>query len=429
MKYPLSFLVFSAWLVGCGPVVETNETSASGSGGAGASGAGGSGSSGGWSGVGGFDAGPSALCEPLTKPSVDMLPLCGSGDAPCQILEEELLAVPPAYRNDAPALSLDAVCNPRILFSSAEGEYKGFFAVRKAVGDWEVNPTPFPVAAAGLVSVAPDLPVALVNDGAFGASLWSFSAAGWDLVENVPKEGTNLVRGFAIGNTGELFAGFRGPADELLFGRYGSSWSVETLGGTPFPFPVAVSPEGAPHLVAWEVVNGAWEIHWHAPPLAHEVAMPLGSGTLQADAYRLALAATAADAANPQGKPHVLALRQLPDFTFELVYMTREGKNAWTATPLDEVPQGSTVYPLGIVTDAAGAVRLFYSRFEIGAPTTGRLVVAAPHPGGITQAVVTEGFAAFGATFDRDGAGRIHVALYELGTMSDVGIRYLVLGP
>ncbi|MDC3957537.1 hypothetical protein [Polyangium jinanense] len=418
MKYPLSFLVFAAWLAGCGPVVDTNDTSTSGSGGAGGS-----------SGVGGFGPAPSARCVPLTKPSVDMLPLCGSGDAPCQILEEELLVVPPAYRNDAPALSLDASCRPRILFSSAVNEYKGFYAVRKAAGDWEVNPTPFDSATAGLVSITPDVPVALVNDGAFGASLWSFTAEGWSLVDHVPEEGTNLARGFAIGQTGELFAGFRGPGDELLFGRHGSSWSVEMLGGTPFPFPVVVSPEGAPHLIAWEAVNGAWELHWHAPPLAHEVVMPLGSGTLQADSYRLVLGATGADEANPQGKPHVLALRQLSDFTFELVYVTREGTNAWTVTPIEQVPQGVTVYPLGVVTDEASSVRLFYSRFEIGAPTTGQFVVAAPHPGGIAQAVVTEGFSAFGATFDRDGAGRLHVALYELGISSDVGIRYLVLSP
>ncbi|MDC0746626.1 hypothetical protein [Polyangium mundeleinium] len=428
MKYLLAFLGFSAGLAGCGPVVDTIDTSTSGSGGAGASGAGGSGGAGGSSGVGGLGAGPSALCKPLTKPSGPAQPLCGL-EAPCQVLEEELLVVPPAYRNDAPALSLDASCHPRILFSSATGEYKGFYAVRKAVGDWQVTPTPFDSATAGLVSIAPDLPVALMNDGAFGASLWSFSAEGWSLVEDVPEEGTHLARGFALGPTGELFAGFRGPGDELLLGRYGSSWSVETLGGTPFPFPVVVSPEGAPHLIAWEAVNGAWEIHWHAPPLAHEVVMPFGSGTLQADAYRLVLGTTAADVVNPQGKPHILTLRQLADFTFELVYVTREGKDTWTVMPLEKVPQDSTVYPLGIVTNEAGAVRLFYSRVKFASPTAGQLVVAAPVPGGPKQAVVTEGFSPLGATFDRDGVGRIHVALYEFNTTSDIGIRYLVLGP
>lgn len=432
MKYLLlPFLGFTSWLVGCGPVVDTTSTSASssGSGGAGASGGGGVGGSGGSSGVGGFGAGPSAPCVPLTKPSMPTVPLCGPGDAPCQVLHEEVLPVPPAYRNDAPALLLDPTCQPRILFSTAVGEYKGFYGVRGAEGGWEVSPTPFAMATGGLVSIAPDLPVALANDGAFGASLWSFSAGGWNLVEDVPAEGTHFGRGFALAKTGELFAGFRGPGDEYLFGRYGSSWNIETLGGTPTPPAVAVSPEGKPHLIAWEAKNGAWELHWRAPPLPSEQALAV-SGSLQADVMRPALAVTAADAQNPEGKPHILALRTLQNFSAEVVYVTREGQDTWAVTVLEQVSPDERVYLLGIVTDEAGAVRLFYSRTNPAAPAAGRLIVASPHSDvGIPSAIVTEGFSPYGATFERDGSGRIHVALYELGLSSDVDIRYMVLGP
>lgn len=428
MKHLLPFLGFVSCLAGCGPVVDTGGASTSGSGGAGGSG-------GGSSGVGGFGAGPSAPCAPPNEPSVPPAPLCGSGAVPCQVLDEELLPAPPAYRNDAPALSLDPFCRPRILFSRAEnGQYEGFFAVRKAKGDWTVDSTPFAMATAGLVSIAPDVPVALVNDGAFGASLWSFSAEGWSLVEGVPEEGTNFARGFAVGKNGELFAAFRGPGDELLFGRYGSSWHIDVLGATPTPPPVVVSPEGVPHVIAWEAESGAWSLHWHSPPLPDEIFSSLEESLL-ADVQRPVLAVTAADAVNPQGKPHVLHLTPVPPAipgpAFELSYTTRTGDDHWTQWPIETVQEGTTVIPLGIVTDEAGSVRLFYSRVKFDAPSAGQLLVASPDPaGGVSQvAVVTEGSSPIGATFDRDGAGRIHVALYEFNATSDIGIRYLVLGP
>ncbi|MRG97910.1 hypothetical protein [Polyangium spumosum] len=431
MKTHLALFVFVSGLAGCGSVVDTGGSTST----AASSGSGGDGGiGGGSSGAGGFGAGPSAPCVPAEGPEGPPSPLCGPGATPCQVLHDELLPVPPAFRNDAPALSLGASCQPQILFSSAEnGQYNGFYAARKAPGDWQVSPTPFAMATAGLVSVGAGLPVALVNDGAFGASLWSFTAEGWVLVADVPAAGTHLARGFALGKHGELFAGFRGPGDELLFGRYGSSWNVEALGGTPSPFAVAVSPEGVPHMVAWEAKSGAWALHWHAPPLPDEILLPL-EGSLLADLQRPALAVTAADEVNPEGRPHVLHLTpvppEIPGPELELSYATRTGEHHWTQWPIEPVEPGTTVIPLGIVTDGAASVRLFYARSKFDAPSAGQLVVASRDPSfGLSQAVVAEGFSPIGATFERDGAGRIHVALYEFHATSDIGVRYLVLGP
>jgi len=348
---------------------------------------------------------------------------------PCQILEDELLDVPPAYRNDAPSLKLDLLCQPQLLFSSANNGYKGFFATRKAPFDWTVIPMPVDLATGALLQNDMGHLYAVANDGAFGGSLWAFTAEGWKHVADVPEKVTSLERGVALAEGGQILAGFSGDAGELHLGVFGASWTVEQLGQSAAPPPLALSEDGAPSLVAWSSESGEWALRWYSPPYPSEIAMPFGSGSLTSDAQRPVLAVTAADAQNPMGKPHVLAMRSAPDFAHELVYLTRQGEGAWDVRPIEPVPAGTMVWPLGIVTDAAGEVRLFYSRYEATKPGTGSLVVAWPEGSGVQTAVVTEGFSAFGASFDRDGAGRIHAALYTLGLSSDVSIRYMVLGP
>jgi hypothetical protein len=398
-----------------------------GPGGNGSGGAGGASSSGGtgaFSGVGGSAPDP---CLPPDAGSLS--PMCGPSST-CQILVDEILPVPPGYRNDAPALALGSGCAPIVLFSLAENaKYEGFLGVRTAPASWLVSPTPFPLATAGIAVKEAGL-LAFPNDGAFGAGLWAFVGDQWHSVGAMPAMATHMARGFTQANNGVLYTAFKTDIDELFLGTFDDGWTLSKLGQTPTPPPVAVSPEGQPHVVAWEPSAGAWALHWYAAPSAPEIVLPI-TGQLLAEVQRPALAVTAADAGNPQGKPHVLGLRALPDFTAELVYATRTGKDAWSVVSLEKPEPGIRYTPLGIVTDETGDVRLFYGRGAVTLePAQARVVVAWPSGGaGPGKAVVLEGIDALGATFQRDGLGNVHAAMYTVAEFTQFDVRYTVFGP
>jgi hypothetical protein len=408
-------------LLACSSEVRTDVTNTS----QGSGGGGGSASS---SGVGAsWDAGGAPL-EPCLPPDAppSPAPLCGPPDAPCQVLVDELLPVAPAFRNDAPAISLDKACAPSLLFSVAEnGLYNGFFARRNAPDDWSVSPTPFALATAGLGTYGDGRPFAFPNDGAFGAGLWALEGDAWTSLADVPKKVTHSAHGFAQANNGAILAAFRTDIDELVLGSFDGAWSLSQIGQTPYAPLVALSPEGWPHVAAWSAESGSWALHWYAPPSNAELPMLVG-GTLQAEVLPFALAATAADPQNPQGKPHLLWLSQLPDFTFNLMYAVRVHENTWSVVPVEYAAEGATYRPLGIVTDDSGDVRLFYTRAKASAPGEEQVVVAWP---GVGKAVLFEGRNALGATFQRDGAGRIHVAMYTVSEPSKFDVRYVLLGP
>jgi len=419
-NYVLVASLFS--LLACGSEIKTVDGTST-------SGAGGAGAGGGASATVGVGGAPPNPCMPPDGPA-SPAPLCGPS-APCQILAEEILPVKPAFRNDAPALSLDTLCHPRILFSVAEnGAYEGFDAIQKAPGDWSVFPTPFALATAGL-SNGPEIPFAFPNDGAYGASLWAFSAEGWKKVEDVPAQVTHRAQGFSRIGDGKIAAAFVSDVSELILGTYDGKWTLSTLGDTSSPPPIAISPEGSPHVVTWSPVSGNWSLTWHAPPAAEEIALPLGEGgVLGSEVQRPALAVTMADAQNPQGKPHILALRSAPNNTLELVYVTREAENTWTVVPIEKTIAGTTLVPLAIVTGEAGEVRLFYSRYRPTLPGQGNILVAWPNgPDAVSKEILVSGTDAFGGTFERDGAGRIHIAMYTFAQPSQFDVRYWVVGP
>lgn len=379
-------------------------------------------------GIGSVGSGGTVVpCVPPGAPP-EPAPLCGPADAPCQVFADEVLPVPSAFRNDAPGLALNEACLPEILFSKAENGYYGYHALKNLMGEWTVLPTPFDFASGALVRHPSGLPLAIPNDGAFGASLWGFFAEGWTLIEKFPGEATHMERSVAQAPNGDLFVGTNDGVGNLLLGRYAEGWTTSNFGMAGGLVPVAISPEGAPQLVSWTPVNGEWILRWIAPPAAPESVFPQGGTSLTSDAQRPVLAVGRADEKNPMGKPHGLTFRVGQD-ALELVYFTREGNGAWTSFLVEKVSNDKPLIPLGAVTDEAGDVRLFYARTSWVAPATGQIVAVWPTANGfVDKAVVVEGISPTGATFERDGAGRIHVALYSVVAGSSFDVRYMILG-
>ena len=180
--------------------------------------------------------------------------------------------------------------------------------------------------------------------------------------------------------------------------------------------PVAVSPEGSPHVFHWEAPGAEWVFRWTPVPEAQETVFSFGSNTLLAEEQRPALVVTAADVKNPRGKPHGLVVRAAPGSgASELVYATREGASAWSLAHVETAAPGVGLQPLGGVTDELGNVRLFYARTQYGTANAGQVVVVWPKEDGtVGKANVMDGLSVVGASFERDGIGRIHVALYSI---------------
>jgi hypothetical protein len=92
--------------------------------------------------------------------------LCGPAGAPCTVRRNEPIVTPAAFRNDAPAIALDHAGHPHVFFSSAEGNYKGFLAIRGDAGAWAIEDTPIG-AATGAIALGPgDVVHAFFDDGA-----------------------------------------------------------------------------------------------------------------------------------------------------------------------------------------------------------------------------------------------------------------------
>jgi hypothetical protein len=115
-------------------------------------------------------------------------------------------------------------------------------------------------------------------------------------------------------------------------------------------------------------------------------------------------------------------VRSYPDGVRELVYATRKGVEAWEVVPIAQHPGYSLLDPIGIVTEPGGGVRLLYAQ-------EGIIHVGWFEGSKLTTAAIGGPIYVPGATVQRDGLGRIHVALYEGSAPYPLGIRYLLLGP
>lgn len=363
-------------------------------------------------------------------------PLCGPSSAPCRVLIDEQIPTTPALRDEMPALVLMPKCTPWILFSAKQdGAYNGFEALRDTDGQWSVHETPFDFATAGLVLSKSGSLFALPNDGAYGTSLWGFAADGWVKMNDVPAPVALVASGVAIGNEETIYAGFRTDQSEVMLGSFNGTWLLSKLGDSvDFPT-IGLSPKSEPQ-VAWTQHKDVLDVNrifWQAPPLNSQVACA-SLGMTSYGIRRTQLAVTAADAANPRGKPHLFVYERiigLPAQSHSLNYVTYAyssdiGSNAWIDVP---VASSSTYFlvPLGMIHDDTGDIRFFYAIYDAvtGIP---EVRIAWKEADGMKSAVVLSGKEVREASFALDGAGNVHIAMYVLAEGGTHNVQYLVLG-
>lgn len=393
-------------------------------------------------------------------------PLCGDGGPTCVTLRDEVVSANKLFRNDMPAIALDGDCEPVVLYSEAVNGYHGFYAERLGPDMWAATPTPTVVATGSLASDPDnDAVFAMVDDGAFGTSLWRRFDGQW--TQEGALVGMNHVRAHQLtrDSVGALHVGHVDSDFAVQHEVFDGSWSKEQMiTNAEIHVRLALDAADAPRLTSWATVDATWKLHYFAPPGVTEVVTPLGSNAIERQHHDLALVGA-------EATPWVLLARKQADQVHhDIVLAHRTGPATWALetlaaenSPADKLCDGPppqagvtcefdfrTYYPLAL---AAGQdeVRALY----VAIRSKGTLVSACeqnplPVCDWNTQAeersselrVAWPGsqpdehqVAAVDVFTDRaaarlDTAGQIHLALHEdpTGLGLDRWVRYLMIG-
>lgn len=476
---PLGALFLAVSGAGCAETIREYDTGSGGSGssssssGAGGVGGVGGGDVGGAGGSGGVGGAPPLECMPGQPFYAG--PLCGDPSMPCKLFNDEMLQSPPSFRNDAPAVAADPNCEPQIMYSTAEGGFKGFYAKRgPGNAQFVEEQTPFPFAFGGLAVGSDGAAFALAYGGAFNVTMYRYGEGGWDAGSPLPGENLAYPRGLARSENGTLHVGARAKDDTVLYALFdpvASSWSAAPLGSSgTAQVALAVTPAGTPHLAYWDSIpgGGGWALFWATPGFAPEIAAPLNGNTLES-ASQLHSIAVAPDASSQDGAPHILMVRNVAGGnTQEIVVVLRNG-GSWLITAIDQekvanvklcnfIPMNTgelcdfdyeEIFPIGIVASQGGEVLALYNKVNrIGTMvancndpmfcywmpqsdnSTGQINVAKFKDGALTaqgsvavSTIIQSGAAAL------DTIGRVHIALYDRLPNQGSTVRYLLLGP
>ncbi|PCC71826.1 hypothetical protein SAMN02745121_03178 [Nannocystis exedens] len=393
------------------------------------------------------------------------VPLCGDGGPACTTLRDETVSANQKFRNDMPAIALDGDCEPVVLYSEAVNGYHGFYAERLGPDMWATTPTPMVVATGSLAS-DPDADVmfAMVDDGAFGTSLWRHSDGQW--AQEGALVGMNHVRAHQLvrDGAGALHVGHVDSDFAVQHEVFDGAWSKEqVVTNAEIHVRLALDAADAPRLTSWSTADATWKLHYFAPPGVAEVVTPLGSNVLERQHHDLALV-------GPEATPWVLLARKQADQVHhDIVLAHRTGPATWETetlaaenSPADKVCDGPPqeagitcdfdyrqLFPLALVAGETELRALYLAIRRQGTlvsqceqnplpfcdwntqveERTSELRVAWPGSQPDEHQVAAVDVFTDRATARLDTAGQIHLALYHLPAGAfDPHVRYLMLG-
>ena len=391
--------------------------------------------------------------------------LCGPPELPCVVVASEAASAGHHFRNEAPAITVDTACDPRILYSVAEGGYHGFFARREGPDTWTTAETPFAIARVGLAhDYAGDRTLALAYNGAFGTSLWSWQGDVWTPDDAVMGQHIASAHAFARGGDGVLHAALYGSDNLIRVARHDGSWMLADVAGqATASTALALDPDGAPHLTLWRSQGPNWELTYAAPPMAVEPAFSLGSNVLNLSLHGVAVIPGDGDPLTMV--PYIVHARRAGQL-HGIVLTRRVGVGKWSSddviveddqnaslcqgepqTPGETCDYDYVRYrPLTIVASAGGDVRFFYGMtHHLGTLTAecvdlpfpmcfwtplvdkseAELRIGWPTEQGPAWATLAEGIFATDLTVVVDANGRFHAAIYDTEGEDEPMVRYL----
>lgn len=415
--------------------------------------------------TGGGDDDLPTSCLPADFPAD--IPLCGGGGPACALKRDELVSPDPQFRNDMPALALRGDCGPAVLYSVAVGGYHGFYAERAGVDAWTSEATPMEIATGSLEhDVDADEAIAMVDDGAFGATLWRRAGGVW--AKQSGLAGMNHTRAPQLVRDagGKLHLGHVDGDNNALYELFDGTWTKKQLDKqADIHVRLALDPAAKPRLTYWSSKELTWKLYFTAPPAAPETITPLGSNVLERPHTALALAGLDAT-------PWVLAARKQADGQHhDVVLFHRTGPAMWAEEvvvaedpPADKTCDGDPGgpgetcpydyvrhYPLALFTTGAGEVRALYNALRykgtlvaqcqpmpfpfcvwVGQSdeSTAELRVAWPGSKPEEHEVAATDVFTDRATARLDPGGNMHLALYHYAPGGvDPTVRYLAIGP
>lgn len=393
-------------------------------------------------------------------------PLCGADGPACALKRDEQVSAKLAFRNDMPALALRGDCGPALLYSEAVGGYFGFYGERTGADAWTVEPTPMPVATGSLeFDPAADQAHAVVDDGAFGVSLWQRSAGVWKQASKLAGMNHSRAPQLARDGDGVLHLGHIDATERALSETFDGKWTTTQVDkSADVHVRLALDAANKPRLTYWSSKEATWKLYFAAPPAAPELVTPLKSNVLDRPHTSLALA-------GPDMTPWVLAARHQADqLHYDLVLLHRMGPAKWAEETLiaenaaadktcDFQPDSPgqqcnydyvQLYPLGLVS-AGAEVRAIYNAINykgtlisqcmampfpicVWTPqsdtSTSELRIAWPGSAPDEHQVVTTDVFTDRATTRVDPGGNVHLGFYDQkpGTTDPI-VRYLAFGP
>lgn len=399
-----------------------------------------------------------------TQPAGDLV-LCGADGPACVLKRDELVSDKSMFRNDMPAIALRNDCTPAVLYSEAVGFFAGFYAERTGDATWTAETMPSPVATGSLeVDRDTDHAVALVDDGAFGVTLWTRDGA-WNKTGSLAGMNHTRAPQLLLAPGGEVHVGHVDADNKIFHDTFKGIWSSDQVDlDGEIHVRLALGPDAAPHLTYWFTGEGTWQYRYVAPPDGPELVTPLGSNVL--DKHHSALALVGADAT-----PWVLISRKQADqIHHDIVLLHRLGAKDWAEETLvgdkpgeDKLCNGEPDgpgqqcmydyrfhYPLTL--HAAGdQLRATYVQIrrkgtsisqcnpnpfpicvwvEQSDESTSELRVAWPGSQLADHQVVATDVFTDRATGRLDAAGNMHLAFYQYPPAGgDPKVRYLAIGP
>ncbi|MCY0990705.1 hypothetical protein OV203_26410 [Nannocystis sp. ILAH1] len=258
------------------------------------------------------------------------VPLCGDGGPACTTLRDEVVSGNMMFRNDMPAIALDGDCEPVVLYSEAVNGFHGFYGERLGPGMWVATPTPMVVATGSLASDPDDDAVfAMVDDGAFGTSLWRRFDGQW--TQEGALVGMNHVRAHQLARdgVGALHVGHVNSDFAVQHEVFDGAWSKQqVITDAEIHVRLALDAADAPRLTSWATVDATWKLHYFAPPGVAEVVTPLGSNVIERQHHDLALVGA-------EATPWVLLARKQADqIHHDIVLAHRTGPATWALETL-----------------------------------------------------------------------------------------------
>ncbi len=291
------------------------------------------------------------------------------------VAADETLASPPSFRNDRPAVGVNADGVVNIAYSVAEGGYHGFWAERTSTG-WDEAPTPFDIATSGIAYDDDGSPIVIAYPGGADTGIWRHSGTSWTPYANPTGYAGGSSSTFARGTDGSLHAVLTptGNYSDVVYALYdGSTWTYEPIGAVAnfvSAAGLALAQNDAPHIVFWDSdePNG-WKLMYRGPNGSVSTGYVPGTWVLESPWVDMAADAGAPMAiVDPQrhgAHYEVAALvgKQTP-FTEIVIATGTEPQLCGEPVGICNVDY-EVVYPVAVATDAAGGAWWAWSRVHI----------------------------------------------------------------